>query len=323
MNDQSPEHPGSPAALPIIPARLGCGCCGFDPRRRRFTGRLLLGGAGAAAAGWLPAAASAREGVDVGGPSSFSQLVPAAQIEQAAALQYRQMLQQAAAKRALAPATNLQLIRLRTIAERIIPHTYEWNPRARQWNWEVNLIGSSQVNAFCMPGGKIAFFYGILQKLQLSDDEVAMIMGHEATHALREHAREQMSKQMLTRLGAGAVSAILGLGYAGDSVVRMGSQLVGLVFSRADETEADLIGLELAARAGYDPRAGVTLWQKMGRLSKSAPPPFLSTHPSGPTRIHDIEVNIPKVAGLYARADRPSQRFGPPAAAGSPPRPGG
>ncbi len=315
----------SSSTAPIAHHCLRCACSragAFNPQRRLFTSRLLLAGS-TAAVGLPSGSAWSREGVEVGGPSTFSKLAPdARQIEQAAAQQYGQMLQQAAQHRALAPPNHLQLVRLRTIAERIIPHTYEWNPRARQWNWEVNVIGSQQVNAFCMPGGKIAFFYGILQKLQLSDDEVAMIMGHEATHALREHAREQMSKQMLTRLGAGALSAVLGLGYAGDALVRMGSQLAGLVFSRSDETEADLIGLELAARAGYDPRAGVTLWQKMGRLSKSAPPPFLSTHPSGPTRIHDIEANIPKVAGLYSRAERPSQRFGPPPPVGALPKQG-
>ena len=292
----------SPAGLPS--------CAGLVARRRLFTGALLAAGSAA-----LPA--FAREGVEVGGSSTFSRFVSADQIEQASAQQYRQLLGQAAQQRRLAPDGNLQLVRLRTIAQRIIPNTFEWNSRARQWRWEVNLIGSPQVNAFCMPGGKIAFFYGILDKLQLTDDEVAMIMGHEATHALREHAREQMGKRMATRLGTGALSAMLGLGNAGDALLNMGSQLLTLQFSRSDETEADLVGLELAARAGYDPRAGVTLWQKMAKASKGAPPPFLSTHPSGPTRIRDIEANIPKVEGLYARAERPSQVFGPPKAVGA------
>ena len=259
--------------------RRGCACCGPGGARRRIVLGSLLASAGA---GLGSAQVLAREGVDVGPPSSFNRLVSAEQIEAAALQQYRQMLQQAAAQGRLAPAGNLQLVRLRTIAERIIPHTFDWNPRARGWHWEVNLIGSPQVNAFCMPGGKIAFFYGILEKLQLSDDEVAMIMGHEATHALREHAREQMGKRLVTRLGTSVGSAVLGLGTLGDAVLRQGGQLLTLQFSRSDETEADLVGLELAARAGYDPRAGITLWQKMGRLAKSAPPPFLSTHPTGP-----------------------------------------
>jgi predicted Zn-dependent protease len=275
--------------------------------RRLFTGGLI-------AAAALPAVpAFAREGVDVGPRSSFSKLVSADEIEQAAAAQYQQMRQQAKQQRALAGDDHPQLVRLRTIAKRIIPHTYEWNPRAQGWSWEVSLIGSKEINAFCMPGGKIAFYYGILQNLQLNDDEVAMIMGHEAAHALREHARERMGKTAATKIGAGLLSQLLGLGNTGDALLNMGGQLLTLKFSREDESEADLIGIELAARAGYDPHGGVTLWQKMAAASKGAPPQFISTHPSGPTRIRDIEVNLPKVQPLYQRAEKPAQRFGAPA----------
>jgi predicted Zn-dependent protease len=287
--------------LPAMQHAGGCRCPLHS--RRLFTGGLLAGAA-------LPVLA--REGVDVGPPSRLSKLVSADQIEQAAAGQYQQMRQQAGQKKALAPDDHPQLVRLRSIAKRIIPHTYEWNPRARSWSWEVSLIGSSELNAFCMPGGKIAFYYGILSKLQLNDDEVAMIMGHEAAHALREHARERMGKTMATRGAVEIGSALLGLGSIGRSVADMGGQLLTLKFSREDESEADLIGIELAARAGYDPHAGVTLWQKMAEAAKGAPPQFLSTHPTGPTRIRDIEANIPKVQGLYDRAERPAQRFGPP-----------
>lgn len=274
--------------------------------RRLFAAALLLGGTGLALPGW------AREGVDVGPASRLSKLVSAEQIEQAAAQQYSQLLQQAAQQHALAPESNPQLVRLRAIAQRIIPYTYEWNARAREWRWEVNLIGSRQVNAFCMPGGKIAFFYGILEQLQLADNEVAIVMGHEMAHALREHAREQMGKTMATRGAIEIGAAIFGLGNASRYAAGLGGQLLSLRFGREDESEADLIGLELAARAGYDPRAGVTLWQKMAAASKGAPPQFLSTHPSGPNRIRDIQVNLPKVEPLYARAARPPERFGPP-----------
>lgn len=287
--------------LPALVHGRGCRCPLHA--RRLFTGGLL-------AAAALPALA--REGVDVGPRSSFSKLVSAEQIEQAAAAQYQQMRQQASSKRALAGDDHPQVVRLRTIAQRIIPHTYEWNERARGWKWEVSLIGSKELNAFCMPGGKIAFYYGILQNLQLSDDEVAMIMGHEAAHALREHARERMGKTAATKIGVGIVSSLLGLGNTGDALLNMGGQLLTLKFSREDESEADLIGIELAARAGYDPYAGVTLWQKMAEASKGAPPQFISTHPSGPTRIRDIEVNLPKVQSLYARAEKPARRFAPP-----------
>ena len=304
--------------VPLTHWCTGCHCpggLGGRPSRRLFGAVLLAGGAAAA---WP---ALAREGVEVGPQSGFSKLVSADQIEQAATQQYTQMRQQAAQKNALAPDGNAQVVRLRSIAKRIIPYTYEWNERARQWRWEVNLIGGPQVNAFCMPGGKIAFYYGILQQLQLNDDEVAMIMGHEMTHALREHARERMGKTAATRGAIEIGAALFGLGNGGRYLADMGGQLLTLKFGREDESEADLVGLELAARAGYDPRAGVTLWQKMAAANKGAPPQWLSTHPSGPTRIRDLESNIPKVEGLYERAERPEQRFAPPPRAPAKPAP--
>jgi predicted Zn-dependent protease len=133
-------------------------------------------------------------------------------------------------------------------------------------------------------------------------------------HALREHARERMGKSMATRGALEIGAAVLGLGTAGRMAAGMGEQLLSLTFSRSDETEADLVGMELAARAGYDPAAGITLWQKMGAASQGAPPEFLSTHPKGETRIKDIEASLPKVEGLYARAPKPERRFGPPPA---------
>ena len=174
------------------------------------------------------------------------------------------------------------------------------------------MLGSKDLNAFCMPGGKIAFFYGILQQLQLTDDEVATIMGHEMAHALREHARERMGKTAATRLGAGCASALLGLGNLGDAALNMGAQLLTLRFSREDESEADIVGMELAARAGYEPAAGVTLWQKMMSASKGAPPQFLSTHPAGEARIKEIEQKLPKVRPIHARAPKPGRTFEPP-----------
>jgi predicted Zn-dependent protease len=250
----------------------------------------------------LPATSMAREGVEVGKNSVFTKFASADQVEQAATAQYQQMRQQAAAKNALAPDSDPQVVRLRAIAQKIVPFSYEWNPRAKDWKWEVNLLMSNQINAFCMPGGKIAFYSGILDQLKLTDDEVAMIMGHEVAHALREHARERMGKNAATGIGANVLSQAFGLGNLGSQAMGMGAQLLTLKFGRQDESEADLVGMELAARAGYDPRAGVSLWKKMGAASKGAPPQFLSTHPSGPARITDIEKNLPKVMPLYERA---------------------
>jgi Zn-dependent protease with chaperone function len=240
--------------------------------------------------------------VDVGKASALRKLVPAQELEAAAAQQYAQMLAEARSQRALAPESHPQLQRLRAMAKRMIPFALPWNDRARRWQWEVNLIGSRQVNAFCMPGGKIAFFTGILDRLQLSDDEAAMIMGHEMAHALREHARERLAKTQATGLGLSLGAQLLGLGQLGNVAADLGTQLLSLKYSRDDETEADLVGLELGARAAYDPAASVSLWQKMVSANGQGGPAFLSTHPSGPNRINELRANLPKVQHLFQQA---------------------
>ena len=249
----------------------------------------------------------AREGVEVGKESAFANLVPAAEVENSARQQYAQMLKEAASKNALGPDDHPQVIRLRRISKELIPFALQWNPRAKDWNWEVNLIGSNQINAFCMPGGKIAFYTGILNQLKLTDDEVAMVMGHEIAHALREHARERMGKSVATdglaKIGSTIAAAAFGINpNLTDFVARQGANLITLKFSRDDETEADLVGMELAARAGYNPESGVSLWQKMSEANKGAPPQWLSTHPSGSSRIQEIQANLAKVMPLYERA---------------------
>jgi len=241
--------------------------------------------------------------VNVGDASRLRTLVPAGELETAAGQQYSQMMQQARSQRALAPDNHPQLQQLRAIGNRLIPFTTKWNDRAKDWKWEINLIGSKQINAFCMPGGKIAFYTGILDQLKLSEDESAMIMGHEMAHALREHARARIAKTQGTGALLSIGAQLLGLGQLGDVAANIGTQLITLKFSRSDETEADLVGLELAARAGYNPDASVTLWQKMGQASGGAGGPgFLSTHPSGPERIRELQANVPKVRGLYQGA---------------------
>ena len=265
---------------------------------RRHARRGFLLAAGAAAA------APALGQVEVGRSSEVRKLVPAETLEGSARQQYSQVLADAKAKGALAPPDHPQLQRLHTIAKRLIPFTAQWNPRAREWKWQVNLIGSKQLNAWCMPGGKIAFYTGIIDQLQLDDDQIAMIMGHEMAHALREHARERLAKTQATNAVISLGSALLGLGQLGNIAADLGGQLLTLKFSRDDESEADLVGLEIAARAGYRPEASVELWQKMLSANNGKGPEFLSTHPSGSNRIHELEANLPKVRHLYEQASK-------------------
>lgn len=248
-------------------------------------------------------AAPVNAQVDVGQSSQLRNLVPAEELEAAAAQQYAKLLADARAQGALASPGNPQLQRLRSISNRLIPQAPQWNNAARGWKWEVNLLGSKELNAFCMPGGKIAFYTGIIDQLRLTDDETAMIMGHEMAHALREHARARIAKSQGTSTLLSLGSQLLGLGQFGDVAANVGTQLLTLRFSRDDETDADLVGLELAARGGYNPQAAVSLWEKMAQSGGGAGGPnFLSTHPSGPQRIQQLQSNVPKVMGLYQRA---------------------
>jgi Zn-dependent protease with chaperone function len=265
-------------------------------------------------ASWMPrrgfllalgAAASAPvlAQVNVGPSSRLRSLVPAEELETAATQEYTKLLAQAREQRALAPESHPQLQRLRSISARLIEQSRQWNDRARQWRWEVNLIGSKQINAFCMPGGKIAVFTGLLDQLQLTDDETAMVVGHEMAHALREHARSRIAKSQGTGTLLSLGAQLLGLGQLGDVAANVGTQLLTLRFSREDEIDADLVGLELAARAGFRPDASISLWEKMGRASGgNGGPAFLSTHPTGPDRIERLRQNVPRVRGLYQQA---------------------
>jgi predicted Zn-dependent protease len=265
----------------------------------------VLGGAGAAAQSPQPAAPD-KEGVRVGNPSFVRKLVSAETLESAALMQYGTLKKEATSKGALLPPDHPQNLRLRRIARDLLPHAHKWNPRAKDWRWEVVLIKSNNINAFCMPGGKIAFFTGIIDQLKLTDDEVAMVMGHEMAHALLEHAAGRAGQQRLAQiatLGASVFSQILGYGDLGGQVASGAAQLTLLRFSRGDETEADLVGMDIAARAGFDPRAAITLWQRMAAAARGQQQPqFLSTHPSHDARMKVIADALPKVMPLYAQA---------------------
>jgi predicted Zn-dependent protease len=232
-------------------------------------------------------------------------LVSSAQLDQIAAQAYTKLRAESAKKGTL--NTNPALTqRVRAIAGRITPQTRAFRADAPGWKWEVNVISSKELNAFCMPGGKIMFYSGLIQQLNLSDAEIAVVMGHEIAHALREHSREQVSQAIAAQTTIGIGAALLGLGDGAASLANTAyDALIATRFSRSDEREADRIGLELSARAGYDPRAGVTLWQKMLKAGGgNSPPEFLSTHPAETSRIREIEALLPVVLPLYDAARR-------------------
>jgi predicted Zn-dependent protease len=241
--------------------------------------------------------------VGVDRKQSMSALVSEADLRRGSEQAYAQLMGQARQKGALNADAQLTQ-RVRAIAQRMIPTTAAFRPDAPAWKWEVNVLQSDQLNAWCMPGGKIAFYSGIITRLNLTDDEIAAIMGHEIAHALREHARERASEQQAAGLVIGVGAALLGVGSIGSDLGQMAYKVaVGMPNSRAHETEADRIGVELAARAGYDPRAAIVLWQKMAKASGGGgSPQFLSTHPSAETRQQDLAVYAERVMPLYQQA---------------------
>ncbi|WP_398306772.1 M48 family metallopeptidase [Zoogloea sp.] len=229
-------------------------------------------------------------------------MVSSGEMDKASSQSYQKILQQAGQKNAL-NRDKEQVARVRAVASRLIPTTGAFRPDAPQWRWEVNVLTSPELNAWCMAGGKIAFYSGIIEKLQLSDDEIAAIMGHEIAHALREHARERASQAMVTNIGVSVLGAALGVGQVGTDLIGSVAKVTfELPNSREHEIEADRIGVELAARGGYDPRAAITLWQKMGKANSGQPPQWLSTHPSSESRQQDLAQYAARVMPLYEQA---------------------
>jgi predicted Zn-dependent protease len=231
-------------------------------------------------------------------------LVSSEQVNQLSAQSYREELSQAQAKGVL-DRDPAMLARLKRIANRMIPQVTALRADARSWNWEVHTLNSNELNAYCAPGGKIMFYTGIVNRLALTDDEIAAIMGHEMAHALREHARERISRAYAQQAGLSILTSAVGLSSGQAQALGVAAQLgLELPHSRGQESEADSLGLELMARAGYNPNAALTLWQKMGRASQGEPPKFLSTHPSTSDRFSQIRVLIPRVMPLYQQALR-------------------
>lgn len=235
----------------------------------------------------------------VGVDRKQSMMVSSEEVNASAASAYQQLMA-GAKQKGLLNQNAAQVARVRGIAQRLIPKTGTFRPDAPGWKWETNVISSKEVNAWVMPGGKIAVYTGLLERLQPTDDELAAVMGHEIAHALREHGRERVSQAQAQGLIIGVLGAVAGVGQGG---MNMTALLVDLTLnkpnSREHEVEADRVGVELAARAGFDPRAAVTLWEKMAKLGGGQPPEFLSTHPSPSNRIADLKVYSAKVMPLY------------------------
>jgi predicted Zn-dependent protease len=229
-------------------------------------------------------------------------LVSEAEVEQGAETAYAQEKQKAQEEGKLNSNSALTS-RVRNVSQRLIPGTGVFRSDAPNWKWEVNTLTTKELNAYCMPGGKIMVYTGLIEQLNLSDAELAAVIGHEMAHALREHSRERISRLQAQQIALAGVAVVTG---AGEGAIGLANQVASVTFqlphSREQESEADTIGLELMARAGYDPNAAVSVWKKMIAANQGGTPQFLSTHPSPQTRIEDLQALVPKVMPLYQKS---------------------
>lgn len=232
-------------------------------------------------------------------------MLPASYVGNMSKQAYGQTLSAAQKKQTL-NSDPVMVTRVRGISNRLIAQVGIFREDATKWQWEVNVEKNDQLNAYCMPGGKIMVYSGLIEKLNTTDDELAAVIGHEIAHALREHGRERMSQAYVQQFGLQTLAAVISRGVstvasnASMQAASMGTKLFfALPNSREQERESDRIGLELAARAGYNPQAAITLWQKMEAEGSSKPPEFLSTHPANENRISELRALIPVVQPLY------------------------
>jgi predicted Zn-dependent protease len=197
--------------------------------------------------------------------------------------------------------------RVNKITGRLVAQAIEMRPGTSEWEWSVEVIDEPDtVNAWCMAGGRMAIYTGLIEQTKATDDEIAQVMGHEIAHALADHTAERMSVAMATSVGALAV----GIATKDDRVMTGASAAallaINLPNSRASETEADRIGIELAAKAGYDPHAAASLWKKMAEVGGGGPPQFLSTHPAPGNRQQTLSKLAPQMMAYYeAPGERP------------------
>jgi predicted Zn-dependent protease len=226
-------------------------------------------------------------------------LVSEEQAQASSAQAYTQTLSEAQKKGKLSTDAALNS-RVKRITDRLIVQAGNMYAPSRDWKWSVAVIDEPTLNAWCMPGGKMAIYTGIISKLKLTDDEIAQIMGHEIAHALLGHGRERMSRAMAMQGGMQLGSILAGRDLTVLSPVA--DIAITLPHSRAGETEADRYGIELAARAGYDPRAAVRLWEKMAAASNNGVPQFLSTHPAPDNRIQVLNALVPEMTAIYEKA---------------------
>ena len=241
--------------------------------------------------------------VRYGNAIAFRTLIPSTLLEQLTASEYAQIVQAAADSDRLLPANQPRVKRLRSIVMKLAPYSVKWNDRVKNWTWEVNAIRSRDIRITCLPGGKVLVYGGMLDRIRLNDDEFGVLLAHGIAHALREHARSNFSATSQTSLRAATLPPLFGVGDPLPQALNLGARLQTLRFDPTDETEADVIGGDIAARAGFDPRAAITLWDKLAAATRANKTTgFIYMHPYSATRRQDLLNRLPDLMPLYAKA---------------------
>jgi len=236
--------------------------------------------------------------------NTFSSLVPSPILEAQSAAEYAALIERARENGTLLPASDPRVKRARTIAMRIAPFANKWSERVKEWNWEINVVRSSRIGMLSLPGGKMLIYTGLLDRIQLHDDELGMLLGHEIAHALREQVRERLAAQQ-TMLGASPMPQLFGvaeLDGAQGLASGVGPSVSSIRYDATDETEADVIGGDIAARAGFDPRGALPLWDKLANATRRSKDGFIHVHPYSEERRHAIIKRLPAMLALYAKA---------------------
>ncbi|KVT41537.1 M48 family metallopeptidase [Burkholderia ubonensis] len=256
-------------------------------------------GAAASAKAYTPTPQQVRFGNAV----AFRTLIPSPLLEQLTANEYAQIVQAAAQNNRLLPANQPRVKRLRAIVAKLAPYSVKWNDRVKTWAWDVNAIRSRDIRVSCLPGGKILVYGGMLDRVRLNDDELGVLLAHGIAHALREHARSSFSDTSQTSLRAAALPPLFGVGDPLPQPLNLDERLHTLRYDPTDETEADVIGGDIAARAGFDPRAAITLWDKLAAATRAnRESGFIYTHPYDAARRQDLLNRLPDLLPLYAKA---------------------
>jgi hypothetical protein len=267
------------------------------------------GPSGASAATAAPASSPTStpygpsQAIRYGSAAVFRNLIPSSMLESQATAEFDEIARGADHASRLYPATDARVKRLRSMTDELIPFSLKWNERAKNWKWDIAVVRSPDIRMYCLPGGKIVVYSGLLDRARLNDNELGMLLGHEIAHALREHARERLGEQQAAQLGSGSIPQLFGLADLGAAPLGIGTQLLEMKYESTDETEADVIGSDIASRAGFDPRAAITLWDKLAAATRSnRDQGFIYVHPYPPARRADIMKRLPDMLPLYAKA---------------------